>query len=69
MEHQDNLYPLWDMEIIYPVQNEEQKKIAECLSSIDDLISAQTEKIETLTQHKKGLLQGLFPSIEEVENE
>lgn len=63
------LNTLSDMEIIYPVQNEEQKKIAECLSSIDDLISAQTEKIETLTQHKKGLLQGLFPSIEEVENE
>ena len=63
------LNTLSDMEIIYPVQNEEQKKIAECLSSIDDLISAQTEKIETLTQHKKGLLQGLFPSIKEVENE
>ena len=47
----------------------EQQKIAECISSIDDLISAQTEKIKALQQHKKGLLQGLFPSIEEVKNE
>lgn len=47
----------------------EQQKIAECLSSIDNLISAQTRKTELLKQHKKGLLQGLFPSIEEVENE
>ena len=55
---------------IYATKNkQEQQKIAECLSSIDDLISAQAEKIEALKQHKKGLLQGLFPSIEEVENE
>lgn len=52
-----------------PKKIEEQQKIADCISSIDDLISAQTEKIKTLKQHKKGLLQGLFPSIEEVENE
>lgn len=52
-----------------PKKIEEQQKIANCISSIDDLISAQTKKIELLKQHKKGLLQGLFPSIEEVENE
>ena len=45
---------------------EEQKKIAECLSSVDELISMQTEKIEALKTHKKGLMQGLFPSIEKV---
>lgn len=44
----------------------EQQKIADCLSSIDELISMQTEKIETLKAHKKGLMQGLFPSIKEV---
>ncbi|MEL7656626.1 MAG: restriction endonuclease subunit S, partial [Bacillota bacterium] len=44
----------------------EQKKIADCLSSVDDLITQQTKKIEALNQHKKGLMQGLFPSIEEV---
>lgn len=52
-----------------PKKIEEQQKIADCISSLDDLISAQIEKIEALNQHKKGLLQGLFPSIEEVENE
>ena len=43
----------------------EQKKIADCLSSLDDLISAQTKKIEALKKHKKGLMQQLFPSNEQ----
>jgi len=41
----------------------EQQKIASCLSSLDDLINAQRQKIESLKQHKKGLLQGLFPEL------
>lgn len=44
----------------------EQQKIADCLSALDALITTQTEKIEALKVHKKGLMQGLFPSIEEV---
>lgn len=52
--------------ISVPLEKQEQKKIADCLSSIDELISMQTEKIATLKVHKKGLIQGLFPSIEEV---
>lgn len=43
---------------------EEQQKIAACLSSIDDLLNAQQDKIEQLERHKKGLLQGLFPKID-----
>lgn len=39
----------------------EQQKIADCLSSIDELISAQSQKITTLKTHKKGLMQQLFP--------
>lgn len=39
----------------------EQQKIASCLSSLDNLITSQTEKIEQLKLHKKGLMQGLFP--------
>lgn len=42
----------------------EQQKIAALLSSIDDLIVAQREMIEALKEHKKGLIQGLFPKIE-----
>jgi len=49
-----------------PTLKEEQQKIANCLSSIDDLIAEQIQKIESLTLHKKGLMQGLFPSVEEV---
>ena len=45
-----------------PQKLEEQKKIANCLSSLDELIEAQAEKIEALKEHKKGLMQGLFPS-------
>jgi len=44
----------------------EQQKIADFLSALDTLITAQAEKIKTLKLHKKGLMQGLFPSIEEV---
>lgn len=50
-----------NLEVILPKNIEEQKKIADCLSSLDELISAQSQKIETLKQHKKGLMQGLFP--------
>ena len=39
----------------------EQEKIADCLSSIDSLITVQSQKIELLKEHKKGLLQNLFP--------
>lgn len=40
----------------------EQTKIAECLGGLDDLISAVSDKIETLKEYKKGLMQQLFPS-------
>ena len=40
---------------------DEQQKIAECLSSVDELMAAQTRKVEALKTHKKGLMQQLFP--------
>ncbi len=43
----------------------EQHRIASCLSSLDDLIAAQTDRIEALKTHKKGLMQQLFPSLTE----
>lgn len=42
--------------------NNEQQKIADCLSSLDDLISAEDKKLEALKAHKKGLMQKLFPA-------
>lgn len=42
----------------------EQQKIAACLSSLDELIAAQSRKLAALQQHKKGLMQGLFPALD-----
>ena len=49
----------------YP-KKEEQQKIADCFSSIDELIAAVSQKINALKTHKKGLMQQLFPSADEV---
>lgn len=46
-------------------QKAEQQKIADCLSSLDTLIVAQADKIAALKQHKQGLLQQLFPAMDE----
>jgi type I restriction enzyme, S subunit len=51
--------------ISFPQNKQEQQKISSCLSSLDALIAAQAEKIEQLKLHKKGLMQGLFPIINE----
>ena len=48
-------------EFLVPRNSQEQQKIASCLSSLDELITVQSEKIEQLKQHKKGFMQGLFP--------
>lgn len=53
-----------DIKVFIPKEKTEQQKIASCLSAVDELITAQTNKIEQLQQHKKGLMQGLFPKIE-----
>jgi len=45
----------------------EQTKIADCLSSLDERITAQAKKIEALKTHKKGLMQQLFPVVVEGE--
>ncbi|WP_312208493.1 restriction endonuclease subunit S [Empedobacter sp.] len=58
-----NLQIIKDIEILLPSLYEQQK-IASALSSVDELIVAQREKIAALKEHKKGLMQGLFPKIE-----
>jgi type I restriction enzyme S subunit len=44
----------------------EQQKIADCLTSLDDLITDQTQKLAALKTHKNGLMQQLFPVMDEV---
>lgn len=44
-----------------PNDEEEQQKIADCLSEMDNLISAQVQKVEALKEKKKGMMQQLFP--------
>ncbi|MCY4156855.1 MAG: restriction endonuclease subunit S [Gammaproteobacteria bacterium] len=51
---------LASIEVLLPKEGE-QRKIADCLGSLDDLIAAEARKLEALRQHKKGLMQQLFP--------
>ena len=56
-----SLNELKRIRLFFPKINEQQK-IADCLSSLDAVITAQAEKLETLKDHKKGLMQQLLPS-------
>ena len=48
-----------------PPDEVEQQRIADCLTSLDGLITAETRKLDTLKTHKKGLMQQLFPQVGE----
>lgn len=52
-------------EFSIPKNPKEQEKIASCLSEVDELIRFQAEKIGQFQQHKKGLMQRLFPQIKD----
>ena len=49
--------------IFYPQNRDEQQKIADCLTSLDDRIRLETERLNALKDHKKGLMQQLFPAL------
>lgn len=49
-----------ELQLPTPSQKE-QKKIADCLSFLDELITAETQKLDALKTHRKGLMQQLFP--------
>ena len=53
---------IFDRIIFVPLTIQEQKKIADCLSSLDKYIDAIKRKLELLKEHKKGLMQKLFPA-------
>ncbi|EMN8395407.1 restriction endonuclease subunit S [Serratia marcescens] len=51
------------MELPLPVAtSEEQQKIADCLSSLDDQLITEVKKLDTLKTYKQSLAQQLFPS-------
>lgn len=50
-----------EMPVMLPPSILEQQRIADCLTSLDDLITAQTQQLAALKIHKKGLMQQLFP--------
>ena len=52
---------LQEYALAVPPSPAEQQKIAECLSSVDELMAAQARKVDALKTHKKGLMQQLFP--------
>lgn len=52
---------LGGIDITYPSGKGEQQKIADCLTSLDEVIAAQGRKVEALKAHKRGLMQQLFP--------
>ncbi|WP_035215527.1 restriction endonuclease subunit S [Agrobacterium sp. ATCC 31749] len=52
---------LASVRVSYPSDKDEQRKIADCLSSLDQLIEAEGQKLKVLQRHKKGLMQELFP--------
>lgn len=50
----------FELSVIVPTLPE-QRKIASSLSALDDIITAEAEKLKALKNHKKGLMQQLFP--------
>lgn len=55
-----------DLQLAVPTLPE-QKMIADCLVSLDLRITAQEQRVDVLKLHKKGLMQQLFPALEEVQ--
>lgn len=49
--------------IVHVPNPDEQLRIADCLSSLDDLIAAEGRMVDALRHHKQGLMQQLFPSL------
>ena len=71
IEHAGGVVPavsksaLENVPLCYPIEPEEQQRIASCLSALDIWIGAQLVKIDRLRTHKQGLMQQLFPSLED----
>lgn len=56
-----NSSDLGEVALFAPEHSAEQQKIADCLTSLDEVIAAQGRKVDALKAHKRGLMQQLFP--------
>ena len=54
------LRTLADLIVPYPINKDEQQKIADCLSSLDEVIEKQKAALAAWEELKKGLLQQMF---------
>lgn len=55
-----------NLEFLIPPCLDEQKRIADVLSSIDELIGDASQKLDELKIYKKGLVQRIFPIMDDV---
>lgn len=49
------------VDIFYPVNSDEQRKIGESFKQLDNLITLHQRKLDLLIEQKKGFLQKMFP--------
>lgn len=61
-EYKRHFADLAEKIILFPKNLKEQIRIAKCFSSIDKQITATRSKLEQLKEHKRGLMQRLFPA-------
>lgn len=61
-EYKRHFADLAEKIILFPKNLKEQIRIAKCFSSIDKQITAMRSKLEQLKEHKRGLMQRLFPA-------
>ena len=52
---------LHDTAMMIPKSIEEQTKIGECLSNLDNIITLHQRKLDSIKEYKKGMLQKMFP--------
>lgn len=54
-----------EIPIAYPLDEAEQQRIVSCLQSLDDFVTAAVRQLDALKIHKNGLMQQIFPSLED----
>jgi type I restriction enzyme S subunit len=45
----------------------EQQRIADCITALDELITAELQVLDDLKTHKQGLMQQLFPNLDSID--